>query len=53
MRTFALPPILKACVVLALGGCAFAALFLPIAWQCAPETLEPVLQRLRRKRSAA
>ena len=29
------------------------ALFLPIAWQCAPETLEPVLQRLRRKRSAA
>ena len=53
MRTFALSPILKACVVLLLGGCTFAALFLPIAWQCAPETLEPVLQRLRRKRSAA
>ena len=53
MRTLALSPILKACVVLTLGGCTFAALFLPIAWQCAPETLEPVLQRLRRKRSAA
>jgi len=53
MRTFALTPILKACVVLMLGGCAFVALFLPVAWQCAPETLEPVLQRLRRRRHTA
>ena len=53
MRTLALSPIIRACVVLVLGGCAFAALFLPIAWQNAPETLEPVLQRLRRKRGAA
>ncbi len=53
MRSFTLSPILKACVVLMLGSCAFAALFLPLAWQTAPEALEPVLQRLRRKRGTA
>ena len=53
MRSFTLSPILKACVVLMLGSCAFAALFLPLAWQTAPEALEPVLQRLRRRRGTA
>lgn len=53
MRVLPLSPILRACAVLALGGIAFMALFLPIAWQSAPETLEPVLQRLRRRRGAA
>ena len=53
MRVLPLSPILRACAVLALGGVSFLALFLPIAWQNAPEALEPVLQRLRRKKRAA
>ena len=41
MRSFTLSPILKACVVLMLGSCAFMALFLPLACAGATPGLYP------------
>jgi putative peptidoglycan lipid II flippase len=49
----ALAPLLTAALALMLGGAAFALFFVPLAWRFAPETLAPLLQRLRKTDSPA
>lgn len=45
-----LPPVLAALVALAVGGCVFALVYVPVIWHCAPALLEPVLRRWRHGR---
>lgn len=52
LRALTLPPIWAACVTLALSGCVFALLFLPLSAIFAPSILQSVRQRLRKKRAA-
>lgn len=52
LRTLALPPVWAACVTLALSGCVFALLFLPLSAIFAPSILENVWQRLHKKRAS-
>lgn len=49
MSYLPLAPFATACVSLALGGLFFVAIFLPMAWYCTPEIIEPLLQRLQRR----